>query len=159
MEINYVTMVATWINFVILVLILKHFFWDKVKEVIAERKEFIEDQLLEVEEEAEKARFYLVENQRILNSAKKEGKKIVENKKDKASKKYKEIIEEANKEAKIIMNRARTEIGLEREKAQYELKKEAVNIAINLSTKALEENIEESKQRQLISEFITKVGK
>lgn len=158
MEIKWSQMIMTLINLVILVVILKHFFWDKIKKVIDEREEYIESSLAQAEEESRKARLYLVENERILNNAKKEGKKIIEKKKEKANRVYDEIIQDANKEASIIKERAYTDIKREKEKAEYELKKQTVDLAIELSTKALEEKVEESKQRELIKDFISKVG-
>lgn len=158
METNYSVILMTIINFCILVLILKHFFWDKIKGVIGERQDFVEEQLLKIDEDSEKARIYLLENQRILQSAKEEGKKITESKKAKASKVYDEIVEEANEEAKSLLERAKTDIQREKEKAEYEIKKQVVDLAVQLSIKALEENVNESKHRELISNFITKVG-
>ncbi|NLK94346.1 MAG: F0F1 ATP synthase subunit B [Clostridiales bacterium] len=158
MEINFSEMIATIINFFILVLILKHFLWDKIAKVIQEREDYVEEKLTKADEDAEKARLYLVENERILSTSRTEGKKIIEEKKDKANELYNEIIADANKEAKAIMDRAKFDIEREKEKAEYELKKEVVNLAIELSTKALEEKVEESKQRELINDFITKVG-
>lgn len=158
MEIDFSVMIATVINFFILVLILKHFFWDKVKNVIQEREDYIQDQLSKADEDSEKARLYLIENERILRSSKEEGKKIIERRKEKANKVYGEIVEDANKESRAIIDRARLDIEREKEKAQFELKKQVVNLAIDLSTKALEEKVEDSKQRELISDFITKVG-
>ena len=46
----------------------------------------------------------------------------------------------------------------EKEKAEYEVKKQAVDIAVELSVKALEESIDEEVHRKLISDFIAKVG-
>lgn len=158
MEINWSQMIMTLVNLFILVGILKHFFWDKIKKAIDEREEYIESNIAQSEEESRKARLYLVENERILSNAKKEGKKIIEKKKEKANKIYDEIIEDANKEADVIKDRAYTDIKREKEKAEYELKKQTVNLAIELSTKALEEKVEESKQRELIKDFISKVG-
>lgn len=158
MEIDPSVLIATLINFGILVLILKHFFWDKIKAVIDERENYIEERLTKADEDTEKARMYLIENERILKSAKEEGKKIIEKKKEKANKIYGEIVDDANNEAKSILDRAQLEIEREKEKAQYELKEQVVNLAIDLSTKALGEKIEDTKQRELINDFITKVG-
>ena len=158
MEVNTSVLIATLINFGILVLILKHFFWDKIQAVIQEREDYIEDKLTRADEDSEKARLYLIENERILKASKEEGKRIIEKKKLKANKVYDEIVDEANKEAKSIIERAQVEIDREKEKAEYELKKEVVNLAIDLSVKALEEKIDDSKQRQLIGDFISKVG-
>ncbi|MCR4943585.1 MAG: F0F1 ATP synthase subunit B [Clostridium sp.] len=149
----------TLINFAILVLILKHFLWDKIKTSIDERQNYIEEKISKADEAEEKARIYLVENKRILSTAKDEGNKIIESKKKDASKVYDEIVNDANKEAKAVMERAKVEIERQKEKAEAELRKEVVNLAIDLSTKALEEKVEESTQRSLINDFINEVGK
>ncbi|MFQ8921152.1 MAG: F0F1 ATP synthase subunit B [Clostridium paraputrificum] len=158
MDIDPSVLLMTLINFFILVLILKHFFWEKIRISIQDREDFIQEQLSNAEDESQKARLYLIENERILKSSKEEGKKIIEKKKQKANKVYSEIVDDANKEAKAIVDRARLEIEREKEKAQYEIKKQVVNLAIELSTKALEEKLEDSTQRELIGDFITKVG-
>lgn len=152
------TFILTLINFLILILILKHFLWDKIKLAIQDREDYIEAEIVKADEDSQKARLYLIENERILKAAKEEGKKIIEKKKDKATKVYDEIVLEANTESKTIMERAKIEIQREREKAEFELKKHVVNLAIDISTKALQEKMEDSKQRELISDFITKVG-
>ena len=158
MDIDPSVLLMTLINFFILVLILKHFFWEKIRIAIQDREDFIQEQLSNAEDESQKARLYLIENERILKSSKEEGKKIIEKKKQKANKVYSEIVDDANKEAKAIVDRARLEIEREKEKAQYEIKKQVVNLAIELSTKALEEKLEDSTQRELIGDFITRVG-
>lgn len=158
MEIDPSIMIMTIINFIILVLVLKHFLWDKIKAIIEEREDYIEEKLNQAEEESQKARLYLIENERILSNSRKEGKKIIENKKEKANRVYNDIIEDANKEARSIMDRAKLEISREKEKAQYEIKKQVVDLAIDLSAKAIEEKVGETKQRELINDFITKVG-
>ena len=148
MDIDPSVLLMTLINFFILVLILKHFFWEKIRIAIQDREDFIQEQLSNAEDESQKARLYLIENERILKSSKEEGKKIIEKKKQKANKVYSEIVDDANKEAKAIVDRARLEIEREKEKAQYEIKKQVVNLAIELSTKALEEKLEDSTQRE-----------
>lgn len=152
------TFILTLINFIILVLILRHFLWDKIKLAIQDREDYIETQIGKADEDSQKARLYLIENERILKSAKEEGNKIIERKKSKATKVYDEILLEASTESKTIMERAKVEIEREREKAEFELKNHVVNLAIEISAKALEEKVEDSKQRELINDFITKVG-
>ena len=46
-----------------------------------------------------------------------------------------------------------------KEKAEYSLKKEAIDLALELSKKVIEKNIDEEKNRTLIDEFISEVGK
>ena len=158
MDINWSEVIATIINFIILLAILKYFFFEKVAAIISERENAISDKLDETEEELEKARMLAIENERIIKNARKEGKLITEEYKQKAEKVYDEIVEEANKEAKVMIERAKVEINREKEKVEYQLKKEAIDLALELSKKVIEKNIDENKNRDLINDFLTKVG-
>lgn len=158
MEIKFSTIIMTWINFGIIILILKHFFWDKLKEVIEERQNYVDEQLSKADEDAEKARMYLVKNEQILKQAKEEGKKITKRQKQKGDKIYQEIIDNAKVEASTLIERANLEIAREKEKAEYEIRKQAVDLAVELSIKALEQKIDEDTHRRLIGDFIAKVG-
>lgn len=158
MEFQLGTFIATLINFVILLLILKHLLWDKLQSILKEREDMIEGTIAKADEDAEKARRLRIENETILKSAKEEGKKIAEEKKKKADAVYNEIVGDAHKEAESIMERARREIDREKQKAEYEVKTQAVDLAVLLSTKALEKSIDEENHRRLINDFIDKVG-
>lgn len=158
MSINPSTLIATIINFVILYLILKKFFFAKIAAIIEEREELINEKLDNAEEEITKARILAIENEKILKKAREEGKLITQQEKAKADKIYHEIIEEANEEAKVIILRARKEITREREKAEAQLKTQVVDLAMELAEKIIEKNIDEDKNRELIEDFITKVG-
>ncbi len=158
MEINPSTLIATIINFIILFAVMKHFFFEKVQGIIDERENLINDKLDYADEEAEKARMIAIENERMLKNAREEGKLITERHKQKAEKVYDEIVAEAQQEAKIIIERAKVEINREKEKVEDKLKREAIDLAIELSKKVIEKNIDEEKNREIIGEFITKVG-
>ncbi|MGL5352350.1 MAG: F0F1 ATP synthase subunit B [Clostridium sp.] len=158
MDINPSLLIATIINFIGLLAILKYFFFDKVKAIIDEREALINEQLDRAEEEQSKSRMIAIENERMLKSVKEEGKKITEREKQKAEKIYAEIIGDANSEAKVILERAKIEINREKEKVEHELKKQAIGLAIEISKKVIEKNIDEEKNRELIGDFISKVG-
>ena len=158
MEINPSTLIATIINFIILFAVLKYFFFEKVQAIIEERENLINEKLDYADEEADKARMMAIEHERMLKNAREEGKLITERHKQKAEKVYEEIVNEANQEAKIIIERAKVEINREKEKVEDNLKREAIELAIELSKKVIEKNIDEEKNRELIGEFITKVG-
>ena len=137
MTIDWFTVLATIINFIILVAILKHFFFNKVKDLLKKRQEDITAQIREADEE---------------------GKKITEEQKRKADKLYEEIIDNAQKDANSVIEKAKAEMVKERDKAEQELKQQTVQLALMMSSKILNEVIDEEKHRQLIDEFISKVG-
>ena len=158
MEVKLSTLIMTWVNFAIIVLLLRHFFWNKLKGIIAERQKFIDNKLIKADEDAEKARLYLVQNEQILQSAKEEGKKITEAHKEKGEKLYDEIVGDAKAEAISLKERVSLEIEREKQKAEHEIKKQAVDLAVELSVKALGQQIDEATHRKLIGDFIAKVG-
>ena len=158
MTIDWFTVLATIINFIILVAILKHFFFNKVKDLLKKRQEDITAQIREADENAEKARKLRIDNENLLKSAKEEGKKITEEQKRKADKLYEEIIDNAQKDANSVIEKAKAEMVKERDKAEQELKQQSVQLALMMSSKILNEVIDEEKHRQLIDEFISKVG-
>lgn len=158
MEFNLGIILATVVNFLILFFGLKYFFFEKVKLIVETRENEIAKKLDNADEELEKARTLAINSERELQKVKDEGKLVTEKHKRKAEKIYSEIVEEAKNEANLIIERAKVEIEREKEKAEYALKKEAIGLALELSKKVIQKNIDEEKNRQLIDQFISEVG-
>lgn len=158
MSISLSVFIATIVNFLMLVVILKKILFKPVNNVIENRSKEITDTIEKTEADKKKAEEYKLQSESLVKTSKLEGKNIVENYKEKAEKVSKEIINDAHEEANRIMERAKKEIEREREKAADEIKTETINLAIELSKKALEESIDEVKHRQIIEDFIAKVG-
>lgn len=158
MEINVSQLIATIINFAILYFILRRFLFKPVNDNISKRQNEIVTNINKAEEDRKKAEEFKLENQNILSQAKSEGKNIVEDYKVKAEKVSSDIITEAREEAETIIGRARTEAEREKEKAADEIKSQVVDLAVLLSSKALEESVNEEQHRRLIKDFIAKVG-
>lgn len=158
MAIEWSQVLATIINFIILFFLLKHFFWDKLKACITERQELLNKQVAVTEKNLAQAEAYRIENENILKTASAEGKKIVELKKKQADKVYSETMEEVKTDSAIMKERALMEIEREKEKAQHELKKECMDLAVSLSKKVLDENLDDEKQSEILDSLIAKVG-
>lgn len=158
MEINLGVILATIINFLILLYILKYFFFNKIKAVINNRENYINESIKNADEAVKKSKEIKEENEIIIRNVIIESKKITEEEKRKAEKVYDEIIKEAKEEAALIKQRAMVEITRQKEKAEYYLRKQSVEIAIDLAKKILEREISEEVNRELIDEFISQVG-
>ena len=128
-----------------------YFMQELRREVPMEEKENIKELEEEMAANLVKSKFM------IAVEKPKEGKTEEEQKKE-ADRIYKEIVDDAHREAESIINRANIEIQREEEKVKYELKQQVVDISVMLSEKALGESIDESKHRELINDFIEKVG-
>lgn len=158
MEINLSKVLATIINFGILYLILKHYLFKPVNNAIDSRQNEIIDKINKTEEDRIKAEELRKENEEKLRLAKQEGKTIVEDYKVKADKVSSDILQEARQEAEAIIERAKVEAEREKEKAADEVKNQVVDLAVLLSSKALEKSVNEEQHRRLIKDFIAKVG-
>lgn len=158
MEINIGTILASMINTAILYMVLKHFFFDKVKTVISEREEYINKTFLDAEEATERAKTISIENERRIEELKRKSRKITEDEKRKAENIYKDIIDEAKRDAEIIKEKAKVDIEREKKRNEYVLRERYVSLAMELSEQLIEKNIDEIKNKELIDEFIAKVG-
>ena len=158
MNIDIVTIVCTIIDFIILMAILRHFLFDRVNKVIDDRNEEVASTIKMADSQNEEAKALKLESEKNLEESKLQGKNIVENYKQRAEKVSEDIKKEASNEAGLILDRAKKEIDREKEKAEEELRNKVVDLAVILSTKALEKAINEEEHRRLIEEFIAKVG-
>lgn len=158
MNINILEMIVTLVNLLILFWLVKHFAFDKVNKILKERKDLIENTISKADEDLEKARILKLQNEREISSAREEGKEIVSQYKTKADDVYKEIVEDARREAGSIIEKSKVEINRERTKAKEEIKTQAVELAVFLAEKALGDSIDEKKHRELIDDYISKVG-
>lgn len=157
-NINIPQMIVTLINLLILFWIVKHFAFDRVNKVLKDRKNLIEDTIGKADEDLEKARVLKLQNEKEISSAREEGKEIVTQYKAKADEVYKEIVEEARREAGSIIEKSKVEINRESTKAKEEIKTQAVELAVFLAEKALGDSIDEKQHRELIDDYISKVG-
>ncbi len=155
MNIDKSVVIESIINFIILYFIMSHFFFKRITKALKERRERIKNNIEKSQQDAAKARNLMLENEKLLKSAKEEGKAITEEYKEKV---YNEIVEDAHNEAELIMQRANLEIKREREKAEEAVKSKVVDLAFEISLKALEGVIDEEQHRKLIKDFISKVG-
>lgn len=158
MDFNLGTICFSIINFLILMVILKHFLFDRVNKVIDDRNEEVASTINNADTKLAEANALKIESEKNLENSKVQGKNIVEDYKQKAEKVSEQIKNEASSEAELIAARAKKDIEREKEKAEDELKKKVVDLAVILSSKALEKAIDEAEHRRLIEEFIAKVG-
>lgn len=158
MEVNVSVIIATIINFGILFFVLKRLLFTKVMDAMDKRQTNIVNNIEKAKKDVVEARNFKVQSEELLKEARQEGKKLAEENKKRAEKLYSDIVNEAHKEAAVIMERGRIEIEREKEKAKDELKTQVVELSLVFSSKALEETIDEAKHRQLINDFISKVG-
>jgi F-type H+-transporting ATPase subunit b len=158
LTVNWITIIWTIINFIVLGLILRHFFIKPVNKIMDDRKDGINTSIKNAKDNEQKAEISRIEKDKLLHDSKTKGREIVEEYKVKAQSISQEIIDDAKKESVTLMDRSRVEIEREKEKAASEIQKQVIDLSLILSEKALEKHIDEKEHRKLIEDFIIKVG-
>jgi F-type H+-transporting ATPase subunit b len=158
LTVNWITIIWTIINFIVLGLILRHFFIKPVNKIMDDRKDGINTSIKNAKDNEQKAEISRIEKDKLLHDSKTKGREIVEEYKVKAQSISQEIIDDAKKESVTLMDRSRVEIEREKEKAASEIQKQVIDLSLILSERALEKHIDEKEHRKLIEDFIVKVG-
>lgn len=157
MEFNqefWTTLVFTFINIIVLYIILKKLLFKPVTKHMDDRSKKIQEALDLAEEAKKKVDEMKTEYDAKLRLAKEEGNKIVEDYKKKADKEYEDALVTAKKEAELIVQKAKQELEVEKEQLVSEIKKEMEDLVLSASQKVLKQNLDNESNRKLISDFI-----
>ncbi len=147
----------TWLTFLLVTIVLYKVAWKPILQALDKREETIRESL----ENAAKARAELedIENRRneIIGEADAKATEIVATAKQAAVDLAGSIEESARKEAEILVENARREIRTEQDKAMAALRKESANLAIDLTRRILEDQLNEEKGRQLADDMLKRI--
>lgn len=144
------------ITVLVLILILKHFFFEKVKKFMDERKAKVEEQFQKADEAENQAREKLDEYNEILAGAEKEKRVIIADAMENAKLQANSVLDEARKEAADIREKSRLQIEREKIAARKEIHNEVGDLAVQLAEKILESELDEDAQASVIDEIISK---
>ena len=150
-----VTMVVlTWVSFISLLIILHKFAWKPILTALDAREKSIRsavDNAQQIKSELEKID---QERSKILNEAYAKSKEVIDQSRNAALEAAKVIERKSKDEARIILENARQEIRAEEEKIKSELRREGADLAIQLASKLVRENLDEEKNRKLVNQYI-----
>lgn len=152
------TLAMNWLTVLVLFLILKKFFFEKVHNFVVARENSVKDAFENAEATNRKADEKLeAYNKRIAN-IENEGREIIKNAKQKADNQAQQIIQEAHEKAEKMMQQAQSEIEREQRKALSEMKNQVAVLALFAAEKIMEKNLETEGQGAFIDKIIEEAG-
>ena len=154
-EINW-SIVMIWITVIVLFLVLKKFFFEKVKNFMETRSNSIQDAFDSAEAVNRRADEKMQNYTKRITNVEAEGREIIRDAKIKADAQAREIIEDANKQATEIMNKAEKNIEREKQKAMEEMRKEVAALAMLAAERIVEREIQNIGQDEIVDEVINK---
>lgn len=158
LSVNLTTIIATLLNTLILFLVLKHFLFDKVNKVIADRESDIKESYDKAEQANANAEKLEADYNEKIGKAKEESAEIIRDATRKAQSRADEIMEDARVEAKGISENARMEIEREKKIAVNAIKDEITDIAFSAAAAVVEKDMSGEDNEKLIEKFIDSVG-
>jgi F-type H+-transporting ATPase subunit b len=155
LSLDWAVLVLQIVAFAILFLVLRRFLFRPLLGVMEQREKEIADAL----EAGERAKQELArldqEHERMLVSAREEGRQQVRLAVQEGEQARGRIVKEARDEAQQIRQRAREVIELERHEAMLELRQQVIDLALLAARKAVFAPLDEAKHRQAVDDFIT----
>ena len=154
-EINW-SIIMIWITVIVLFLVLKMFFFEKVKNFMETRSNSIQDAFDSAEAVNRRADEKMQNYTKRIANVEAEGREIIRDAKIKADAQAREIIEDANKQATEILNKAERNIEREKQKAMEEMRKEVAALAMMAAERIVEREIQNVGQDEIVDEVINK---
>lgn len=148
------SMVAIWLNTLILFLLVKKFLFKPVQNVLAQRDAEIKKMYDSARTAESDAKAMEEEYTQKLSDAKNEAGRIMQNAVKSASEKSDEIIAEAQTKASDIIEKAHSRIEQERKAAVQEIQSQVADMAVAIAQKVIEKEIDPKTHEKLVEDFI-----
>lgn len=152
------TLVMNWVTVIILFLVLKKFFFEKVNNFILARKQAIQDTYENAEIVNNKAEMKLDAYNKRIAGIEGEGREIIRSAKTKAESQANDIIEAANKKAVDMIEKAKDEIEREKVRAIQDMRDQIITYALMAAEKIMEKDLEVEGQDAFIDKIIEEAG-
>ncbi|HEY7235953.1 MAG TPA: F0F1 ATP synthase subunit B [Gemmatimonadaceae bacterium] len=121
---------------------------------VEKREKALEDALASAKRDREESHKLLEDQRRQIESARGEAQKLIADGRAVAEKMRADMLDQTHQEQQAILERARREIETEKERAVAQLRREAVNLAIAGASKVIEQNLDTTKNRELVEGFL-----
>ncbi|MGD9761240.1 MAG: F0F1 ATP synthase subunit B [Candidatus Izemoplasmatales bacterium] len=157
--INLLDMIIQVAATLILVLIVKHFFWGRITDFLEKRKNIMDQEMDSAKKENVEAKLLKEKREAEYNELKLKSKDYLDSAKEKAEQERLRIIGKAKDNADQMMDRAKKEIEAERIKAETSLQKETVTLAALMAEKIIRKELNDKAYQDLIVEDFESSGK
>ena len=148
----------TFVDLIVLYVLLKKFLFARVQKVLDQRQEMIQGQMDHAKEQEALANQNLQQVRETVENATKEAREKAQRILEAASRKEKEQLQASEEEAKRILISSRKQAEQERKKLLADTQDEMVTIAMLAARKAVGNNINEEKEKALFEDLLKKAG-
>ena len=156
--VNPVTLIAQICNLFIQLFVFKKFFWDKILNILDQRREAADKEISDAQAAHAEADAIKATYEQNMKEAKEKAEGILMNAQKTATVRSEEIISQAQAAAAQIKSKATSDIEMEKKKAINDAKNEISGLAMAIAGKVVERELNTSDQADLIDRFINELG-
>ena len=150
------TLVMVLITFLILYLIMKKFFFEKIHDFMQAREQKVKDQFDSAEAAEKLAGEHLAEYEARLDGVEIERRGVLKDARALAEQRAEQIIKDAQARAEEIIRQAEKDIEHERALFAETMKDQVALLAVYAAEKIIEKQLDENEHRTLIDDIINK---
>ena len=156
--VNPVTLIAQICNLFIQLFVFKKFFWDKILNILDQRREAADKEITDAQAAHAEADAIKAAYEQNMKEAKEKAEGILLNAQKTATLRSEEIISQAQSAAAQIKSKASSDIEMEKKKAINDAKNEISGLAMAIAGKVVERELNTDDQSALIDRFINELG-
>lgn len=153
-SINIYEILMQMTNFVLLIWLLNKFLLKPLGNTLNQRAELIQSNIDDAAQKKETSEKILDEQKTLLQKAHQEAKEVRKTAEETTKKEKEMLIEQSKEEALKLIETAKKEIETSYEIAKNDLKNEVGSLAIDLSEKLIQKNLDKKSQEQIINNYI-----
>lgn len=157
LPVQWESYVWTLVIFALLFLVLRKFAWKPLLEAVEGREKRIADSLKKAEEIQRAAADIATRQEAALAEAQARAKAVIDEARSQSEDYRKRELERAKTDADAFLDRAKKEIGLEENRVRDALRREVVELTLEVASKVLERNVTADDDRRLADRLLAEV--
>jgi len=158
MSLNIGLVIWTWVLFLLTLGILAWKVFPFIAGGLEERQRKIQESIDEARRSRDEARSLLDDQNRTLETARREAQELIEKGRAMAESLKKDILAEAKEQQSAMLADARREMEMEREQLREDLRRETVEIALSAAERLIRSRLDSDDNRRLVEEYVSELG-
>lgn len=155
-DINPWEILMQMVNFLILLWLMKKFLYKPLISFLDKREKEIEENIESAEQNKLNSEKLIEEQKEVLKATYKETKEIRKKAEEANIQEHQKIINTAKQEADNLLVKTKKQLELDVLKIKDEIKQDVGELAINLSEKLIETNLDKEKSKNIINTYLEK---
>lgn len=149
--------VFTWLNLLVIFLIVKKFLFKPIKGIIEKRQNEVKDMYLRAEEAEKKAQNLETQYTELLTKARLEAAEIVKNATEAAQSKADTIVEQAKVKAMELLEKTQAQIQREKDESLREAFNKVSDVVLITASKLIEKEMTMEDHKEIIEKILDDV--